>query len=98
MSIAGRRFFGCDSRRFVHPICVVHIFLTALHSHDSMLQLKNSGNLILSIHLIFKDEPTFVEKSILAPPGHGTQAGSSLENFNYVYIIYYYHYGDVIVV
>ena len=32
-SIAGRRFCACDPRRFVHPICIVHLFLTALHSH-----------------------------------------------------------------
>jgi hypothetical protein len=32
-SIAGQRFCACDRRRFVHPICIVHRFLTALHSH-----------------------------------------------------------------
>jgi hypothetical protein len=36
-SIAGRRFCACDRRRF--PICIVHLFPTALHSHaHSMLR------------------------------------------------------------
>ena len=38
-SIAGQRFCACDRRRFVHPICIIHRFLTALHSHaHSMLR------------------------------------------------------------
>ena len=38
-SFSRRRFCACDRRQFVHPICIVHLFLTTLHSHaHSMLR------------------------------------------------------------